>query len=69
MRSGLTCNMTVGRGLEAIRVHEGAFPVCGIALASSRLGACLNLIPADHAQERGQSKNWPATLNGINKLI
>jgi len=43
--------------------------VCGIALASSRLGACLNLIPADHAQEHGQSKNWPATLIGMNKLI
>jgi hypothetical protein len=50
-------------------VHEGVFPVCGIALASSRLGACLILIPADHAQEHGQSKNWPATLIGINKLI
>jgi hypothetical protein len=68
VRSGLTCNMTVGRGLEAIRVHEGAFPVCGIALASSRLGASI-LIPADHAQEHGQSKNWPATLIGINKVI
>jgi hypothetical protein len=55
--------------LEAIRVHEGAFPVCGIALASSRFGAGLIFTPADHAQEHGQSKNRPATLMGINKLI
>jgi len=52
-------------------VYEGAFPVCSIALASSRLGAGLILIPyhADHAQEDCQSKNWPATLIGINKLL
>jgi hypothetical protein len=52
-------------------VHEGAFPLCSIALASSRLGACSILIPyhADHAQEHGQSKNWPAPLIGIDKLL
>jgi hypothetical protein len=52
-------------------VHEEHFPVCSIALASSRLGACLILIPyhAEHAQEHRQSKNWPATLIGINKLL
>ena len=52
-------------------MQEGAFPVCSIALASSKLGAGLILVPyhADHAQEHGQSKNGPATLIGINKLL
>ena len=52
-------------------MQEGVFPVCGIASASSRLGASLILVAydADHAQEHGESKNWPALIGTDKQLI